>query len=82
VFEECATMRDCEGYTSIRSQVAELEREFPDYLIDVEWHAEGPMFTAKRKRRESAGGLYSVTRPDLSELRRDLAAGASESATR
>jgi hypothetical protein len=74
-------VRDCGQYASIASQVAELEREFPGYLIEVEWHVEGPMFTAKRKRHDPAGGLYSVTRPALSELRRDLAAGASQPAT-
>lgn len=70
-------MRDGAGYTSIASQVAELEREFPGYLVDVEWHAEGPMFTAKRKHHEPAGGLYSATRSGLTELRRDLIAGTS-----
>jgi hypothetical protein len=74
-------MRDGDGYTSIAAQAAELEREFPGYLIHVEWHAEGPMFTAKRKRHEPAGGLYSVTRPDLTEIRRELVAAASRPAT-
>lgn len=73
-------MRDGERYASIASQVAGLKREFPGYLIDVEWHAQGPMFTAKRKGHEPAGGLYSVTRPGLSELRRDLAAETGQPA--
>ncbi len=67
--------------SSIAAQMAVLGREFPGYVIDVEWHAEGPMFTAKRKHWEPAGGLYSVTRADLGELRRELAAGAGQPAT-
>lgn len=68
------------GDGSIAARIAELGREFPGYAIDVEWHAAGPMFTAKRKRWEPAGGLYSVTRRDLGELRRELAAGAGRPA--
>lgn len=69
------------GDGSIAVRLAELGREFPGYVIDVEWYAVGPMFTAKRKRWEPAGGLYSVTRADLGELRRELAAGAGRPAT-
>jgi len=64
------------GDASIAAQIAALGREFPGYVIDVEWYAEGPMFTAKRKRWEPVGELYSATRRDLGELRRELAAGA------
>ena len=62
--------------SSIAARMAALGEEFPGYVIDVEWYPEGPMFTAKRKRWDPAGGLYSVTRRDLAELRRELAAGA------
>lgn len=68
-------MQQAEGQ-SIAERVAALGEEFPGYAIDVEWYAEGPMFTAKRKHWDPAGGLYSVTRRDLAELRRELAAGA------
>lgn len=60
----------------IAAGMAALGEEFPGYAIDVEWYAEGPMFTAKRKRWDPTGGLYSVTRRDLAELRRELAAGS------
>jgi hypothetical protein len=73
-------VRDGETYASIVDQVTALGQEFPGYQIDVEWFAEGPMFTAKRKRWEPAGGLYSVTRPDLGSLRRDLATGSGRRA--
>jgi hypothetical protein len=67
-----------DGYASIAVQVTDLEEEFPGYRIDVEWHLEGPMFTAKRKHHDPAGGLYSLTRPDLCELRRELAAATGQ----
>lgn len=73
-------MQEEKGDARIAAQVAALGREFPGYMIEVEWHAEGPMFTAKRKRWDPAGGLYSVTRADLGELRRELAAGVGRPA--
>lgn len=73
-------MRAAEG-DGIAARMAALGEEFPGYAFDVEWYPEGPMFTAKRKRWDPAGGLYSVTRRDLAELRRELAAGVGRPVT-